>query len=306
MRLNYYSLAQPTFGPSPKLPGDPGVHYMEVVMLRSSRVLTLVSCLMASSIHAQTADVTTELRLGVDAYEKSNFEKAIKYLEDVVSIDPASTVGHFYLGRTYDDWQCSTPNGCDTHWSGRVIQEYSRVLELDPAHKDALKCLAYFLYQSARFDAAEAFYRKAAKLDGNDPEALYSIAVLDFHRANRVLIEEKSRLRLAWKQPLIGLPACNQVRAKILADVEEGIAMLTGTAELMNDIDAQAHLGMLYRERAELQCGDRLAYKRDLKSESQWWNRVCISYHDPKRVFRPRWIPGPPPPPPMRGNSCKW
>jgi Tfp pilus assembly protein PilF len=126
---------------------------------------------MASLVHAQTPDVTAELRLGVDAYERSDFEQAIKYLSDVVSIDPESIAGHFYLGRSYDDWNCSTPNGCETHWSERVTREYSMVLELDPVHQDALKCLAYFLYRSARWDEAEALYRKAAKLDGNDLEA---------------------------------------------------------------------------------------------------------------------------------------
>jgi|ERR1700691_377300 len=173
-----------------RVPGSPR---MGVAMGRSSRAPILVCCLMASLIRAQTPDVTAELRFGVEAYEKSNFEEAIKYLEDIVSIDPASIVGHLYLGRSYDDWQCSTPNGCETIWSAKVIHEYSRVLELDPAHKDALKRLAYFLYQSARFDEAEALYRKAAKLDRSDPEAKYSIAVLDFI----ALIECCSRKKVA-------------------------------------------------------------------------------------------------------------
>ena len=150
-------------------------------MRRSFRGLILVSCIIASSLHSQTSDVKTELSLGVAAFEKYNFEEAIKYLEHVPSlIDPEAMIGHFYLGRAYDDWQCETPNVCDPHWSGKAIQEYRRVLELDPTHKVALKCMAYLLYRLARFDEAESFYRKAAELDGEDAEALYSIAVWTF------------------------------------------------------------------------------------------------------------------------------
>jgi tetratricopeptide (TPR) repeat protein len=275
-------------------------------MRRSFRGLILVSCIIASSLHSQTSDVKTELSLGVAAFEKYNFEEAIKYLEHVVSIDPEAMIGHYYLGRAYDDWQCATPNGCDPHWSGRAIQEYRRVLELDPTHKEALKCMAYLLYRLARFDEAESFYRKAAKLDGEDAEALYSIAVLDFRRTWPVLMAEKVRLHLAPERPLIGFGGCNQVRAKALGDVEEGLALLTRTAKLTNNVDAQSYLAVLYRERAELQCGDRLAYERDRKSESQWWNRACATFHEPKREFPPRWIAAPGPPPAKRGDQCKW
>jgi tetratricopeptide (TPR) repeat protein len=247
------------------------------------------------------------LSLGVAAYEKFHFEEAIKYLEHVVLIDPKSIAGHLYLGRSYDDWQCATPNGCDPHWSARAIQEYGKVLELDPTNKDALKCMAYLLYRLAQFDEAEGFYRKAAKLDGEDAEARYSIAVLDFRRAWPVLMAEKVRLHLAREQPLIDLRSCAQVRAKTLGDVEEGLALLSGTAKLTNSLDAQTYLAVLYRTRAELQCGDRSAYERDLKAEGQWWNRACVTFHAPKRDSSPpRWIAGQGPPPPRREDQCKW
>lgn len=269
------------------------------------RGLVLICCLIVPLTHSQTPDVKSELNLGIASYEKGTYEEAIQHLEHVVSIDPEATIGHFYLALAYDQ-MCASPNPCDPRRSGRAIQEYSRVLELDPAHKDALKSMAHLLYRIARFDEAEGFYRKAAKLDANDPEALYSIAVLDFRRTYPVLMQEKARLHLARKQPLIGFRTCHQVRAKNLADVEEGIALLTRTVELVNNVDVQTYLAVFYMERAELHCGDRLAYERDLKSESQWWDRACATWHDPKRSYPPRWIAGQPPPPPKRGDKCRW
>ena len=274
-------------------------------MRRGLRSLILGSCLVASSMHSQTPDVKKELGLGVAAYEASNFEDAIRYLEHVVSIDPDAILGHFYLGRSYDDWQCSTPNGCDPRWSGRALQEYNRALELDPNHREALKTKAYLLYRLARFDEAEAFYRKAAKLDANDPEALYSIAVLDFRRTYPALMQEKVRLHLAPHRPLIGLAACDQVRGNYLAGVEEGLELLTRTVQLLNDVNADGYLAVFYGLRAQIQC-ERVAYKRDLLLERQWWNRACVTYHEPERSFPPRWIGGLGPPLPKRGDTCKW
>ena len=273
-----------------------------------TRCLWNLSLVLASSIavlaqHSQTPDAKNELNLGVAAYEKGAYSQAIQLLEHAVSLDPSATIGHFYLASAYD--MMCIPDSCEPHWSTSAIQEYNKVLELDPNHKDALKSMAYLLYRVLRFDEAERFYRKAAKLDANDPEPLYSIAVLHFHRTYAAIMEEKARLHLAPKQPLIGRPACHQLRAKNLADVEEGIAMLSRTLELINDVEVQSYLAALYGERAELQCNDRSAYKRDLLSEQQWWNRACVTFQEAKRNIPPRWIAAPPPPPRKRGDTCR-
>jgi tetratricopeptide (TPR) repeat protein len=248
-----------------------------------------------------------ELQLGVAAYERTDYDEAVKYLQHAVSVDPRATDAHFYLGLAYDA-KCDSPNPCDPQWSTRAIAEYTAVLDIDPSHKDALKSMAYLLYRVARFDEAEVLYRKVAKLDGSDPEALYSIAVLIFRRTYPLLMQEKIRLRLSSKQPLIGSSTCQQVRAKNLADIEEAITLLGRTTELVKNADVQTYLAVFYKARAELQCGDRLAYSRDLKAERQWWNRACVTWHEPRTdvALPPRWIAGQPPPPPRRGNTCRW
>jgi tetratricopeptide (TPR) repeat protein len=231
---------------------------------------------------------------------------AIQHLDQVIFLEPSATAGHFYLALAYDRMCDSSPNPCDPHWSELAIQEYSRVLELDPSHKDALKSIASLLYRLARLDDAERLYRKAAKLDANDPEALYAIAVFDWVRTYRVLVEARARLNLPQKQPLIDLPACHEIRAKNLAEVEEGLTLLTTTLQLVSYVEPQVYMAVLYRERAELQCGHRAAYKRDLRSEQQWWNRACVTWHDSKQVSPPRWLRSLPPPPPARGDTCSW
>jgi tetratricopeptide (TPR) repeat protein len=263
-----------------------------------------ISSLTVSSLDSQTPDAKTELSLGIAAYERGADEETILHLERAVSLDPTSKVARFYLALAYE-WKCRID--CETHWSELAIQEYNRVLDLDPSDRDAIKSLAHFLYMLARFDEAEALYRKVAKLDADDPEALYAIAVFDWRRSYRVLVEERVRLNLSPKQPVIGLPACHEIRTKTLPEVEEGIALLTRTLQLVNYLEPQTYMAVLYQERADLHCGDRAAYQRDMASEKQWWNRACVTWRTQKQSSSPtRWLPGQPPPPPKRGDTCGW
>jgi tetratricopeptide (TPR) repeat protein len=259
-------------------------------------------------LRAQTPDAKTktELELGVAAYDNGLYPEAIQHLGHAVSRDPTGIVGHFYLASAYD-CMCGSPNGCEASlWEG-AIREYKRVLELDPSHKEAVRNLAYVFYRLARVDEAADLYRRAARLDENDPWALYSIAVLDWRRTYPILVLERVRLNLPQKASLIDSPSCYEMRAKTLADVEEGIAVLNRSVQLLNTVAMQTYMGLLYKERAELQCGDRVAYQRDLKTEQQWWNRVNATFRNKKQhTDEPMWIPPPPPPPPRRRGLSSW
>ena len=251
----------------------------------------------------QTPEATSQLGSGIAAYEEGAIKEAIRDLEQVVSLDPQSTIGHFYLASAYE--MMCLGSDCDSHWLELAVKQYARVLELDPSHKEALKSMASVLYKLLRTDEAEGLYRRAAKLDANDAEALYAIAVLDSIRVFGVLREERIRFHRGEKQPLIGLPTCPGMRAKTMPDVEEGMALLTRTLQLESYSEPQMYMAVFFMERAELQCGDRSAYKRDLKSEQQWLNQACVTWHDGKTTPY-RWLLSPPPPPRRRGDTCSW
>ena len=88
-------------------------------------------------------------------------------------------VGHFYLASAYE--MMCPGSDCDSRWSELAVEQYTRVLELDPSHKEALKSMASVLYRLQsieRIDQAEGLYRRAAKLDANDPKGEV-IAVFD-------------------------------------------------------------------------------------------------------------------------------
>jgi tetratricopeptide (TPR) repeat protein len=132
------------------------------------------------------------------AYEKGVTEEAVTHLEHTISLDAESTVGHFYLALSYDA-MCEAGPNCDPHWSGLAIQQYNKVLDLDPSHIEALESLGSLLYKLLRFDEAEGLYRRASKLDANNAEALYAIAVFDWIRTHEKVRQERLHFNLGQK-----------------------------------------------------------------------------------------------------------
>ncbi|MBZ5585890.1 MAG: hypothetical protein LAQ30_27605 [Acidobacteriia bacterium] len=270
-------------------------------------VTILVFGLLVTVLHFQIAHKKPELEQGVACYEEAIYPKALEHLHQAVALDPSSIKGHYYLALA-SDAMCAPAESCEPHTS-TAVREYQKVLELDPAHKDALKNLARLSWKNARFLESEKLYRLAATLDPNDPEALYGAAALTWQRAYRELISEKIRLGLKPGKPLIGLSSCAEVRRKTLGSVEEAITLLNKSLQFAKYEEIQTYLAVSYMLRAEIQCHDATAYKRDRQAEEGWWNSACLTYHGPSDLTNPRrwrWLPGQPPPPPGRGDKCSW
>jgi hypothetical protein len=97
------------------------------------------------------------------------------------------------------------------------------------------------------------------------------LGVIDWTLAYRVRIARRAELHLETSSPLISEPACTEVRSANEGNVEEGIAELAKALKLRPDYDdAMAYMNLLYRERADIHCGDAAAYAADLKKADEW------------------------------------
>jgi len=66
-------------------------------------------------------------------------------------------------------------------------------------------------------------------------------------------------------------PACPELRSRNLPLVEDGIKMLSRATELRKNYDdAMAYMNLLYRQRAEIECGDRAGSVADIKKADDW------------------------------------
>jgi len=164
---------------------------------------------------------------------------------------------------------------------------YQDILKRDPANLNAIKMLASLYFDLKKFDESREYYRKAAEADPDDPESYYSIAVIDWTEAYEVRSRTKFSLGQGEAGALEDRKACAELKSKNGAGISEGMDMLLRVFELNSDYkNAAFYMGMLWHEKAYVECSDRGAIRLDLKRAEQWMNKKkpAPSYDDSKRA----------------------
>jgi tetratricopeptide (TPR) repeat protein len=244
--------------------------------MRSLRLVAFLSGLLCSSVFSvagpQATSGNPELDLGVQAYKNARYEEAIQHFKQAVDLDPTLLNARLYLATAYAQQYIPGADTPDNNkFAEQAIDQYKTVLGRDPKNTNSVKGIAYLDLQMKQFDKAKEFYRKATELDPNDPEPYYSVAVIDWTQTYQPRMELKAKLDLKQLQPLIRSPECWQLRDANRELIDDGIVMLKKAIELRRDYDdAMAYMNLMYRERADIQCGDAKAYAADLKTADDW------------------------------------
>jgi tetratricopeptide (TPR) repeat protein len=220
----------------------------------------------------QTAKDNSQLELGVLSFRAAQYEEAMQHFEKALLAEPENVDAHLWMATALAETYIPGAGSRDNVRQGQLaIEQYQKVMELDPSNMKATKGAAYLNLQMKRFSAAKRFYHRASELDPNDPEPYYSIAVIDWTQTYQPRMEVRAKLGLRPEQPMIQFPECAQVRDANTERVADGMEMLKKALELKNDYDdAMAYMNLMYRERADIQCGDPKAHAADLKAADQW------------------------------------
>ena len=240
--------------------------------------LILLSLIITSFLSACAAQddpkaaARTELNAGVQAFRQANYEEAVLHFEQAAALDPEFVTAHLYLATAYA--QMFVP-GVDTPenvvWATKGLNEYREVLQLKPSDATSLKGIAYLEFQLKNYGQAKESYQKAIAADPNDPELFYSVGVMDWSMAYRDIAAEKKKLSAKAQDSLYLSAGCADAKAATLANVNDGMAMLTKAISLREDYDdAMVYLNLLYRLRADVQCGNKEAHAADLKKATEW------------------------------------
>jgi len=247
-------------------------------MKTSVRVLAIIAVglAMLSTVACNKLQARDQLNKGVQSYKSAKYEEAIDHFQKAVSLDPGLINARLYLATAYA--QQYIP-GADTEDNNRMAQQaidqYKAVLERDPKNVNSVKGIAYLYLQMKKFEEAKQYYRKASELDPNDPEAYYSIGVIDWTQSYQPRMEERAKLGLKPEEPLKDKKVCATLRQKVSDVIQDGITMLEKALQLRPDYDdAMAYMNLLYRERADVQCDDPAARAADLKTADEWVDKT--------------------------------
>jgi tetratricopeptide (TPR) repeat protein len=218
----------------------------------------------------------SELNAGVKAYKDAKYEEAIEKFKNAVDLDPNLLNARMYLATAYTQLYVPGSEDAENKRTGeQAIDQYKKVIESPASKKEQLinstKGVAGLYLQMKRFDDARQYYVKVSELDPNDAEPYYSVGVIDWTKSFQPRAEERAKLGLKPTEPLKDKKVCAELHAKNWDTVADGIAMLDKALALRPDYDdAMAYLNLMYRERADIQCGDPAAYAADEKTADEW------------------------------------
>jgi len=246
--------------------------------MKTSTRLTLAAAvlvLLATGVGCNKLQARDQLNKGVQAYKSAHYEQAINHFKKAVEYDPKLVNARLYLATAYANQVIPNMDTPENQQNAQLaIDEFQKVLDLNPsaeARINSMKGIASLYFNTLRLDQAREWHQKVLQVDPNDPEAYYSIAVIDWTKAYKPRMEERAKLGLKPTEPLKDKKTCEMLRDKNQAAVQEGIDSLQKAIQLRPDYDdAMAYLNLLYRERADIQCDDAAAQQADLQTADDW------------------------------------
>lgn len=253
-------------------------------MNRGARILALVAVALAlvSTTACNKLRARDQLNKGVQAYKNAKYEEAINRFQEAVKLDPALINAKLYLATAYANQYVP---GADTPENNRnaeqAISVFQDVLKTNPpreAQVNSLKGIASLYFQMKKLDQAKEYYTKVKDLDPNDPEVYYSIGVIDWTETYQPRMEEKAKLGLKPDEAIKDKKVCQDLKTKNTAAVDDGMAMLQKAIDLRPDYDdAMAYFNLMWREKADIECGDEQARSEDLKKADDWVKKTMAT-----------------------------
>jgi tetratricopeptide (TPR) repeat protein len=253
-------------------------------MNRSARFLAVLAVLASlTGLGCDKLRARDQLNKGVQSYRGAQYDSAIEHFKNAVSLDPNLSVAALYLATAYAQ-QCVP--GVDTQDNTRncnqAIDEFKKLLEKNPSDINSLKGIASIYFNMAGgaskpedklkdLEEAKQYHEKVIQSDPSDPEAYYSVAVIDWTEAYKTRMDAKSAAGIRNEDPIKDKKLCAEVQGKNQQEVQEGIDDLTKALTLRKDYDdAMAYLNLLFREKADIECGEPDARKQDLATADGW------------------------------------
>jgi len=210
-------------------------------------VIPLSGCSFMSKMRARDS-----LNKGVKAFTDQKYDAAAQYFEKSVDLDPDSEfteTARMYLAISYQSQ--FVPGSTDPkseEMAKKSIETFGQVIDKakDPAkpNRNAMLSIASLYYQLKKYPESKEWCNKVLKIDPQNAEAYYRIAVIDF---------DDSLEKTGVQGEMVELMTPEE-KAKTQAWVEEGLTCLGKALEIRPDyFDAMEYQNLLWREKAKFE-----------------------------------------------------
>ncbi len=251
--------------------------------------ITALAVVLAGMVFSMSGcrqlEARNQLNKGVDAYKSAQYEAAIDHFQRAAELDPNLAMAKTYLATAMAQ---NVVPGLDTpanvSTAQRAIAIFKQVLAKNPSDVDSLKEIAGIYFNIAsrsnptewlqNLEKAKEWQKKVLALDPNDPDAAYTIGVIDWTEAHQDLLDALEPAGLNDDgEGNVKAPKkiMEQVKEETAPLVEEGMKYLQmAIADRPNYDDDMAYLNLMYRSQADVDYGDAKAVKADLANAEKW------------------------------------
>jgi tetratricopeptide (TPR) repeat protein len=252
--------------------------------------ITLTGLVMYVSGCAQL-EARDQLNKGVDAYKNAHYEEAIDHFQRATQLDPTLPMAKTYLATALAQ---NVAPGLDTPENLKTANEsikiFEEVLAKDPNDVNSMKQIAGIYFNIANrnnpdqweqdLNNAEEWQKKVLDVDPKDPEAAYTVGVINWTKAHENLLKalQDAGLNDDGKGNVKAPKKVMEPLAKENAPlVEESLKYLNqAVANRANYDDAMQYLNLIYRAKADVDYGNADAVKEDM-AEAQDWTSKAMS-----------------------------
>ncbi|HET7103407.1 MAG TPA: tetratricopeptide repeat protein [Terracidiphilus sp.] len=216
-----------------------------------------------------------QLNKGVESYKAGKYEEAIGHFQRATQLDPTLPMAKSYLATALSQNivpGLNTPENLKT--ADQAIAMFQQVLDKDPNDVNSLKQIAGIYFNIKKLDEARTWQKKVLAVDPKDPEAAYTIGVIDWTEAHENVL--KALVPIGLNDDGLGNPKApkkvmDAIKEQNAPLVEEALQYLNqAVANRANYDDAMAYLNLVYRRKADLDYGDAAAVKADLAQADDW------------------------------------
>ena len=216
-----------------------------------------------------------QLNKGVDAYKSGKYEEAIGHFQKATELDPTLPMAKSYLATALSQNivpGLDTPENLKT--ADQAISIFQEVLSKDPSDVNSLKQIAGIYFNIKKMDDAKTWQKKVLAVDPKDPEAAYTVGVIDWTQAHENVLKALVPAGVNddgegnTKAPKKVMDTVKEENAPL---VEEALQYLNeAVANRANYDDAMAYLNLVYRRKADVDFGNAAAVKEDIAQAEEW------------------------------------
>jgi len=216
-----------------------------------------------------------QLNKGVDAYKSARYEEAIGHFQKATQLDPSLPMAKSYLATALAQNVVpglDTPDNLST--AQQAIGIFQEVLDKDPNDVNSLKQIAGIYFSIKKLDDARTWQKKVLAVDPKDPEAAYTIGVIDWTEAHENTLKALVPAGITddgegnVKAPKKVMDPLKEQNAPL---VEEGLQYLNqAVANRENYDDAMSYLNLIYRRKADVDYGNAALVSADVAAAKDW------------------------------------